>query len=100
MYRGIRNKSNHMIFSDPQLDMQITFVFLFISAAVALAMYLVSKNPWKAAVWLSVLANLSFLVNIGSFMFLSYGLGWLQNFTLFVWPIINVFLVIRFLKKK
>jgi hypothetical protein len=51
-------------------------------------------------VWLSVLANLSFLVNIGSFMFLSYGLGWLQNFTLFVWPIINVFLVIRFLKKK
>lgn len=86
-------------FSNPVMDMQITIGLLIISAIVSLIVYGVSKNIRKALVIFSVLANISFLVNIGSFMFLSYGLVWLQYFVLFFWPFINIFLVIKYFKK-
>ena len=86
-------------FSNPAMDMQITIALLIISAVVSIIVYGVSKNIRKALVIFSVLANMSFLMNIGSFMFLSYGLIWFQYVVLLIWPIINIFLVIKYFKK-
>lgn len=86
-------------FSDPVMDMQITIVLLVISAIVSAVMYAVSKNVRRSLTIFSVLANVSFLVNIGSLMFLSYGLVWLQYITISIWPLINIFLLIRYFKK-
>lgn len=87
------------LFSNPAMDMQITIFLLAISAIVSVIVYAMSKNKRRALMVFSVLANMSFLVNIGSFMFLSYGLVWLQYFSLLLWPIINIFLIIRYFKK-
>jgi len=89
-----------MFFSNPVLDMQITIALAVISAIIALIVLAFSKNLFKTLVVFSVLANLSFLINIGSFMYLSYELIWLQYFSLLVWPIINIVLIIKYFKNK
>lgn len=88
------------LFSNPAMDMQITIFLLAISAIVSVIVYAASKNKRKALIVFSVLANVSFLVNIGSFMFLSYGLVWLQYFSLFIWPIINIIFIIWYVRNK
>lgn len=86
-------------FSNPAADMQITIALLVVSVVVAGIMYARSKNACKALVIFSVLANLSFLVNIGSRMFTFYHLRALFYFSLFLWPLINIFLIIKYFKK-
>jgi hypothetical protein len=86
-------------FSNPAMDMQITIALLVVSAAVSIIVYGVSKNTRKAAILFSVLANVSLLVNIGSRMFTYYHLKALFYFALFLWPILNIFLIIKYLKK-
>jgi len=89
-----------MFFSNPVLDMQITIFLLALSVVVAVVVFAVSRKIFKTLMWFSILANLSFLVNIGSFMYLSYNLIWLQYFSLLVWPVINIILIIKYFKNK
>lgn len=89
-----------MFFSNPVLDMQITTTLLILSAIVAVIVFAVSRKIFKTLVVFSVLANLSFLVNIGSRMFISFGLLWLQYFSLIIWPVINIFLIIKYNQRK
>lgn len=81
-------------------DMQLTVALLVVSAIVSVIVYAVSKSVKKALVVFSVLANVSFLVNVGSRMFTFYNLRWLFYFSIFLWPLINMFLVIRYFRKK
>ena len=80
--------------------MQITIFLLALSVVVAVVVFAVSRKIFKTLMWFSILANLSFLVNIGSFMYLSYNLIWLQYFSLLVWPVINIILIIKYFKNK
>lgn len=86
-------------FSNPVMDMQITIFLLAISVIVSVIVYAMSKNKHKALIVFSVMANLSFLVNIGSRMFTFYHLQSLLYFSLLFWPLINIFLIIRYFKK-
>jgi len=86
-------------FSNPAMDMQVTIALLAISMIVSIAVYVTSRNTYKALTLFSLLANISFLVNIGSFMFLSYGLIWFQYLIVFFWLPVNIFFIIKYFKK-
>lgn len=79
--------------------MQITIALLVIAAVISAITYIVSKNIRRALIIFSILANVAFLVNIGSRMFTFYHLTALFYFSVFFWPIINVFLAIKYFKK-
>jgi len=85
-----------MFFSNPVLDMQITILLLIISTAVSLAVWAISRKSYKSLVVFSVLANLSFLLNIESRMFVVYHISFLQYFILPIWPIVNIILLINY----
>jgi hypothetical protein len=85
-----------MFFSDPKLDLQISLGLLIISAIISLLIFIFTKKKFLALIIFSVLGNLSFLINIGSFMFDSYHIKWLQFFSLLIWPVINIFLIIKY----
>ncbi|GBE16851.1 hypothetical protein BMS3Abin15_00675 [bacterium BMS3Abin15] len=80
--------------------MQITVFLLVISAIISIGIYIFSKKLFKSVVVFSVLANLAFLVNIGSRMFVFYHIKFLLYFSSLIWPLINIFLIIKYLKSK
>lgn len=89
-----------MFFSDPGFDLNVSLSLFAVSVIVALVVLGTTKNRLKAFVIFSVLGNLSFLVNIGSRMFIAYDIKWLQIFSLLVWPILNIYLLIKYFSKK
>jgi len=89
-----------MFFSDPALDLQISLVLLAVSFVVALIVLAISKKKFLSLIIFSVLGNVSFLINIGSRMFDVYSIKWLGYFALIFWPIINIYLIIKYFSKK
>jgi hypothetical protein len=88
-----------MFFSDPTLDLKINLALLAISFIIALVVWAISKKKFLAIVVFSVLGNLSFLVSIGSRFFIFYHIEWLKYLSLFIWPIINIYLIIKYFSK-
>ena len=89
-----------MFFSDPILDMDITLALVFVSACLGIIIGLLKKN-WKIAIAVfSTLSNLAFLINIGSRMFQTYHILWIFWVSVFIWPIINLFLIIWIVRSK
>jgi hypothetical protein len=78
------------------LDLKITIFFLVVSFLISLIVWFFSKKFYVALLVFSVLANISFLVNIGSEMFRAYHILWLSFFSFFVWPIINIGLIVYY----
>lgn len=89
-----------MFFSNPQFDMQITLILLVFSFVVSFVVYLRRKDIYKAFTIFSILANVSFLVNIESKMFVVYHIRLLSSFSLFIWPLLNLFLLVWIFKYK
>jgi hypothetical protein len=86
-----------MFNSDLQLDLGVSLTLFAFSIIVALIVLVVTKKRFLAGFTFSIMGNLSFLVNIGSAMFDSYGMKWLQVFSLLIWPAINIYLVIKYI---
>ncbi|EKE15571.1 MAG: hypothetical protein ACD_11C00133G0002 [uncultured bacterium] len=89
-----------MFFSDPGFDLKVSLGLLIFSVIIGLIVLVATKNKFKALVIFSVLGNLSFLVNIGSRMFIAYNIKWIGYFALVAWPIINIYLLIKYFSKK
>lgn len=96
--------NKNMFFSDPGLDLQILIWLFVISFAVAIFLYLKTRQILLAVLTFSVLANLSLWINSGSRFFDINNLNWIVAFTKFYWPILNlallVAIVIKFFQKK
>ena len=88
------------MFSYPDLDLKISITLLVISFVIGLITWGISKKWLLGLIVFSILGNLSFLVNIGSRMFVSYDIKWLGYSSLFIWPLINIFLIIKYRKLK
>jgi len=88
------------MFSYPDIDLKISVALLIISFIIGLITWGFSKKWMLGLVIFSILGNLSFLGNIGSLMFISYNIKWLQYFSIFIWPFINVALIIIYRKQK
>ncbi len=79
-------------------DLQVTIFLIVISLIISFVVFL--RNKLLAIVTFSVLSNASFLLNIGSEMFYFNNIEWLQYFSVFVWPVVNIILIGRYLWKK
>jgi TRAP-type C4-dicarboxylate transport system permease small subunit len=80
--------------------MQITMALLAVSIIISIVVYALSKKLFKTLVVFSVLANLIFLINIDSGMFILYNIKWLKYFSALLWPIINIILIIKYFQNK
>ena len=79
-------------------DLQVTIFLIVISLIISFVVFL--RNKLLAIVTFSVLSNASLLLNIGSEMFYFNNIEWLQYFSVFVWPVVNIILIGRYLWKK
>jgi len=84
----------------PSFDLQVSIWLLVLSFAISLIFYFLRRNFIFSILLFSVLGNLSFLFNIGSRMFVTYNMIWFSYFSLFIWPIINLLLIIYYAYKK
>lgn len=85
-----------LLFGSPSIDLWITIFILGISAVVSLVVLAFAKRKLLAVVIFTILGNLALLINIGSRMFRTYDIMWLKYFAVFIWPIINIFLIIYY----
>lgn len=77
--------------------------YLIISAFIlALIIYVVSKKKFLSTLIFSVFINGIFIsaVFLRSLLFQIYGVEWLQYFSIFIWPIINIILIFYYVRKK
>lgn len=83
-------------------DLSIMLWLFGISVIVSLFVLIRLKNKALALLVLSILSGgILFLVSVsGSFIFRIYSIEWLQYFALFIWPIINIILVVLYVRKK
>jgi len=88
------------MFSYPDLDLKISIALLIISFIIGLVTWGFSRKWFLGLIVFSILGNLSFLGNIESRMFYIYHLRWLKYFSLFAWPLVNIFLIIKYRKIK
>lgn len=88
------------MFSYPDIDLKISVALLIVSFISGLITWGISKKWFLAIIIFSILGNLSFLGNIGSLMFDFYQINWLKYLSVFIWPFINVALIIIYRKQK
>lgn len=79
-------------------DLKVTIFLVIIAFIVALITYAVKRRIYFSIMLFSILANISFLLNIGSDMFDAYNIVWLLYFSVFIWPIINILLIVYYAK--
>ena len=90
---------------NPFEDLIITIVLLFVAIVFSL-LVIFKKGKIPGFFVMSVLSNLIAYATIltGSTMFYFYNILWLKHFSLYIWPIINIFffigLIIYFFKNK
>lgn len=89
-----------LFFGDPGVDLWITAFLFGVSFIISLVVLALAKRKILALIIFSVLGNLSLLLNIGSEMFRVYHIKWLGYFSLLIWPILNIFLIIRYTQTK
>jgi len=93
-------KKQMLFFGDPSVDLWITGFLIGVSFVVSLVIFALAKRKILALVIFSILCNLSFLINIGSEMFRVYHIKWLGYFSVFIWPVLNIFLIIWYVKTR
>jgi hypothetical protein len=87
-----------LFFGDPGVDLWITVFLIGVSLIVSLVFLALAKRKILALVVFSVLANISVWLNIGSQMFISYNILWFKYFAVLIWPIINIALIIYYVR--
>lgn len=82
-------------------DLSIIIFFIGVSIAISLLVFQKTKNKMLFWVVFSCLSNgVLFLVSIsGSLIFRIYHIELLQYFSIFLWPVINIFIIILYFKK-
>jgi len=97
-----KNKMESLFWGSSSMDLNITFFLLAVSLIISLVVLIVAKRKILSLVIFSILGNLVFL--LGAFthseMFRAYGIIWFEIFSLFIWPILNIFLIIYYAKTK
>jgi hypothetical protein len=88
------------MFSDPSFDLSVSLILFSLAFLVAGIIWAITKKRFLALLVFSLLGNLSFLVNIGSMMFDFYSIKWVGYFSLLVWPVLNIYLLINYFSNK
>ena len=82
-------------------DLEVTLFFLAVSLIISIVVAF-KKNIIQALIWMSILTNLNFLqvVTSNSRMFYEYNIQWMNYFSLFIWPAINIFLIVKYFRSR
>lgn len=80
------------------MDLKITIFLLAVSLAVSLFVLIFAKRKFLALLVFSIMGNLIFLADAFSHseIFRAYGLIWFEIIAVFIWPILNIFLIIYY----
>ncbi|PIV83803.1 MAG: hypothetical protein COW51_02675 [Candidatus Moranbacteria bacterium CG17_big_fil_post_rev_8_21_14_2_50_44_12] len=95
-----KNKMESLFWGSSSVDLKITLFLLSVSLVVSLIVLVAARRKFLAVVTFSILGNISFLLNIGSGMFRVYHILWLKYFSVFLWPILNILLIIHYARTK
>lgn len=89
------------MFSNPELDLYITKLLISGIIIISLGIFFISKKRFLSLIVFSCGANSILLLDVllGSDLFFVYDIFWLAQFSLFIWPIINIFLIIQYSKQ-
>ena len=84
--------------SDVSIMVWLTVIFF----GIAFGFYLRARDILKSILIFSIGTNFIFFLEAAnnSFWFRSYHVEWLQYFSLFIWPVINISLIIWYVRKK
>lgn len=87
-----------LFWGSSSMDLKITILLLLVSLVISLFILILAKRKLLALVMLSIMSNLVFLADVftHSEMFRAYGLIWLEIFSFFIWPILNILLIIYY----
>ena len=88
---------------DIGLSEEVALLYLVGGAVLfSVVFFLVSKRMILSLFILSLLTNAVFFLGVisRSVIFQVYNIQWFQYFSVFIWPIINVFLIIWYVWKK
>jgi len=90
-----------MFMFDPLFDLQIVIALLFVALVVSVVSGLLKKNFCFAGRLFSILANVILIavIFVGSEVFDAYNIRWLMWTSITVWPLLNIFLVLKNCKK-
>jgi len=89
-----------MFLTSPDLDLFLIIAALIVAVIISLAVGLVKKNFQVGAFCFSLLGNGIFLMNMGSDFYRFYNLEWLLYFSLYLWPVINIFWIVFYIKNR
>lgn len=91
-----------MFFGSPVFDLKLTMFLLGVAFIASLITLIFVKRKLFSLVLLSILANAVFFTGVftGSDMFDYYNIVWLLYFSFFIWPVLNIFLIIHYFKTK
>jgi len=95
--RNCENKKM-VFFGDPGIDLQITIFLLIVSFIISLVVLALAKRKFLSVIVFSFLGNLVLLGAIftRSEIFDFYDIKWLKYFSLFIWTLLNIFLIIHY----
>jgi len=83
----------------PSEDLQLTILFIGISFVLALIIGGIKRDFFLAIIIFSVFTNTTLLLS-GTIMYRAYNILWLQYVAVFILPIINIYLIYRYVTKK
>lgn len=81
-------------------DLNVMGFLLLISFIISIVIGIIFKKRQLATISFSILGNISFFLNIGSDIFYIHNLIWLKYIIIFIWPTLNLYLLIKYFLKK
>jgi len=85
-----------IFWGSPSLDFKMTLIEIAVALVISIVILLLTRKKLLPVILFSVLGNIIFFLDIlaRSEYFAIHKIVWLQYFTVFVWPIINLVLII------
>jgi hypothetical protein len=89
-----------LFWGSPSMDLKLTIFLLGVAAVTSLIVLIFVRRKIFSLLLFSILTNAVFFMGVttGSNMFDFYNIVWLLYFSFFIWPIINIFLIIYYAK--
>jgi len=89
-----------MFWSSPSRELNVVLILLVVFVFISVFVFIKTKKKINSILIFSLLSNFLFLLISlsGSSLFTIYDLIYFQYFSLFIWPIINLFLIIKYFK--
>jgi hypothetical protein len=90
------------MFSNAQWDLYAMILLILLSLIVSGIVMIFAKRKSNALILFSILANASvfLLLLMGTPLFDFYGIKFLAAASFYIWPIINLYLIIKFFAKR